>query len=127
MQTDLPAVPIQVGDSTFSAFSPAFLIQYCHDFLFKNQPVKYHRIFIQVTKARTQFKCSVCDKTLQLLTLKSAQKGKCFKQNFDSALLKTAKSATVRCRKQRHHAVTCSHNHLSCWLLFSMLILMYGL
>jgi hypothetical protein len=66
------------------------------------------RIFSQVTKTRTQFRLSLFDKTLEKqFTLKSTQKGKYFEQNFDSALLKKAKSATVTCSKQQYHA--CSH------------------
>lgn len=87
----------------------------------KIQPAKYRRIFSHVTKPRTQFRSSLCDKTSEKrLSLKCTQKGKCFEQNFNSAWLQRAKSATVTCNGM--NAITWSHNSVSCWLILSVLI-----
>lgn len=53
------------------------------------------RIFSQVKKNRTQFRSSMTDAVLEkLLKLKSAQRGLCYEQEFDSNFLNKAKSAT---------------------------------
>lgn len=55
------------------------------------------RIFSTVNKTRTEFRSSVCEKTLEsLLMVKGHQSGTCFEQTYTEKFLKQAKSATAK-------------------------------
>ncbi|CAN7950470.1 unnamed protein product [Ixodes hexagonus] len=55
------------------------------------------RLFSTVNKTRTEFRSSVCDRTLgNLLMVKGHQNGACFEQVYSEKFLKQAKSATAK-------------------------------